>query len=111
MVVSEPTHNNYLSGKIRERIYKKSHLFDEETERDFTTKQLNTLFLSKGLKLKEQIYPGLLAYVLWSNPDAFPGLNKFSLSFEKMLLSFEKPFWRSNVARFLTFATMSIYTM
>ena len=108
-IVLEPTHNNYVFRKIRERIYKKNDLFDEETERAFTLKNLNDLFINNGYKLKDQIYPGLLSYVLFYNPDAFPFLNKGGKLLVKLLFKIDCSFFRNYIGKKLSFATLSIF--
>lgn len=105
----EPTHNNPLFSTIRKIIYKKNSFFDAETERGFSTTELNKKVQYYDLRLVHQIYPGLLAYILWYNPDAFPILNKGSLSFAKKLICAESKIWNTRVARFLSFATLSCY--
>lgn len=105
----EPTHNNLLFTMIRKIIYRKNSFFDADTERGFSTIELNTKVQYYGLNLVHQIYPGLLAYVLWYNPDAFPILNKGSLSFAKKLICAESKIWNTKFARFLSFATLSCY--
>ncbi len=105
----EPTHNNILLRKVREYTYKKNALFDEETERAFTTNELNTLMQTYNLDLVKQTFPGLLAYVLWYNPDAFPFLNKGSNSLVKFVLACEKRFYASSLAKFFSFSTLSCY--
>jgi SAM-dependent methyltransferase len=105
----EPTHNNPLFALIRRAIYWKNSFFDKETERGFTTVKLNKAALSHDMHLIHQIYPGLLAYVLWYNPDVFPLLNKGSLSFAEKFIMAESKIWGSKLARFFSFATLSCY--
>ncbi len=108
-IVLEPTHNNYLFRKVRERIYKKNMLFDQQTEKAFVLKELNDLFLKNGYTLKDQMYPGLLSYVLFYNPDAFPWLNFGGKSLVKLLFSLDSLFFRNYIGRKLSFATLSIF--
>ena len=105
----EPTHNNFVFKKIREFIYKKNSLFDEETEKDFSTNELNQLFKKVNMFPVVQFYPGLLAYTLWYNPDAFPFLNVGSAKTVNMIIDIEKRLWFSRIARFFSFATLSCY--
>lgn len=101
----EPTHNATFLRIIREYIYKKNSLFDESTEHGFTTSELNDLMQGNGLTPCCQFYPGLLAYILWYNPDAFPLLNFGSIHFAKSLVTLESKIWFSSFARYFSFAT------
>jgi SAM-dependent methyltransferase len=109
IIIFEPTHNNVIFRKARELIYKHNKLFDAENEKGFSTKEINDLFESKNLLPEQQIFPGLLAYILWYNPDAFPLLNIGGDAFCRLLLALEKPLWRSKLARFFSFATLTVY--
>ena len=42
----EPTHNNIIFEKIRNKIYKENVLFDDETEQAFNLLELNRFFIS-----------------------------------------------------------------
>lgn len=105
----EPTHGNPLFRLVRERIYKRNTLFDEDSERAFGVRQLKELFMQAGLKEEKIIYPGLLSYVLFYNPDAFPALNIGSAKLVSLLWSVEQPFMKTLVAKALSFATLSIW--
>ena len=109
-IVLEPTHNNIVFRKIRERIYNKNTLFDEETEKAFVLDELNDLFLSNGYELVDQIYPGLLSYVLFYNPDAFPFLNFGGKTLVKLAFKLDSLFFRNYVGKKLSFATLSMFT-
>jgi len=104
----EPTQNNFAYRLARQRIYKKNALFDDETERAFDAPELDALYRNAGLVIKDQIYPGLLAYIMYYNPDAFPALNIGSSKMVRFLYGLEKPFYRSWLARKLSFATLSL---
>ncbi|NNC34872.1 MAG: methyltransferase domain-containing protein [Croceitalea sp.] len=110
-IVLEPTHNNYVFRKIRERIYNKNTLFDQETERAFVLKDLNNLFLENGYKIVDQMYPGLLSYILFYNPDAFPWLNFGGKGLVRLLFKLDTLFFRNFVGRKLSFATLSMFTV
>lgn len=105
----EPTHNNIVTRKAREVIYEKNSFFDEATERGFSTNELDALMSSKGFEVVSQMYPGLLAYVLWYNPDAFPFLNMGSDIFVRSILKFEEKIWHTPFAKLLSFTTLSCY--
>lgn len=47
-----------------------------------------------------KIYPGLLAYVLYYNPYAFPSLNKGSVKFVEFIFNCEKFLYTSAMGRF-----------
>ncbi len=110
-IVLEPTHNNIIFRKIRERIYNKNTLFDEETEKAFRLKELNNLFLSNGYKLVDQMYPGLLSYILFYNPDAFPFLNIGGKFLVKLTFKIDTLFFKNYIGRKLSFATLSMFTL
>lgn len=104
----EPTQNNCVLKKIREKIYKDNELFDDDTEQAFDLDELNTIFSRSGLSLVDQSYPGLLAYVLYYNPDAFPLLNKGGEKMLRALFLAEKKFYRGFLAKKFSFATLSL---
>ncbi|MEX2127723.1 MAG: methyltransferase domain-containing protein [Xanthobacteraceae bacterium] len=68
----EPTHGNRIFGAVRNAIYRRNDLFDAATERDFSVRELSSMFEEAGLQPIDAMYPGLLSYVLYYNPDAFP---------------------------------------
>lgn len=105
----EPTHGNRLFKAIREAIYKRNSLFDEETERAFSVQELRDFFESCDLEAVNILYPGLLAYVLYYNPDAFPYLNIGKPGLVNALWALEKPIVRSGFAKALSFATLSVW--
>jgi SAM-dependent methyltransferase len=104
LIYFEPTHNNFLFKKIRERIYRKNPFFDDDTERAFELKQINQIFLNHKFKIIDQIYPGLLSY----NPDAFPFFNKGGEGLLKALFGFDKLFFRNFIGKKLSFATITL---
>jgi len=108
MIILEPTQNNFVYRRVRQRIYRSNPLFDDETERAFDLNELNEIFHQAGLVIKDQMYPGLLAYTLYYNPDAFPALNIGSDKFVRFLYRLEKKLYRSWLARKLSFATLSL---
>lgn len=105
----EPTHGNNLFKLIRERIYAKNALFDAESERAFSVEDLKYHFTSQNLIEKKTIYPGLLSYVLFYNPDAFPSLNIGSTKLVSTIWHIEKFIVKTKFARFFSFATLHIW--
>lgn len=105
----EPTHDNWFYKRIRESIYKNNKLFDEDTERGFDLKEYNGLFKNANLSIVDQVYPGLLSYILFYNPDAFPLLNRGNLFLVKILFAIDKIFWRSFIGKKLSFATITLW--
>lgn len=104
----EPTHNNPLFASIRKQLYNSNNLFEEETEKAFSLMDYNQLLAEAKFDTVLQIYPGLLGYILYYNPDAFPSLN-ISLpispeTFAKLDLFLGRTF----VGKYLSFATWSI---
>jgi len=104
----EPTQNNWLTRKVRDRIYRRNALFDAQTERGFDLAEINDHYRSAGFEIVDQMYPGLLAYVLYYNPDAFPKLNKGGVHLVRSLFHCERWLYRSPLARWASFATMSL---
>lgn len=105
----EPTHANPLTKKVRQRIYEKNPLFDEETERDFSVEELTDMFKGAELNEVDTLYPGLLSYVLFYNPDAFPWLVKLPAFMVNWAFAFDRLIHRTKLGKFLSFATLSIW--
>ena len=105
----EPTSGNWLFTRIRDKIYKRNTLFDDETERAFDVKDLTDMFENSGLVLEDIAYPGLLSYVLYYNPDAFPALNIGGKRTVRAAFGFDKLLIRNRVGRTLSFATLSLW--
>ncbi len=78
------------------------------TEEAFNLPDLNRFYEASGFKLADQIYPGLLAYIMYYNPDAFPGLNIGPESLVKMMFALEKYFYSNWIGGKLSFATLSL---
>jgi hypothetical protein len=68
------------------------------------------IFEKPGLKLRKILYPGLLSYVLYYNPDAFPFLNIGGRNLVDATYALDKLFYKNVVGRTLSFATLSIWT-
>lgn len=105
----EPTSGNRLFSWIRSLIYKSNDVFDEETEQAFSVDDLESHFVEAGLKRQSITYPGLLSYVFFYNPDAFPWLNVGGVRLVKLLWSIDRLFVRSGIGRFFSFATLSVW--
>lgn len=105
----EPTQNCWLTRSVRQKIYKENTLFDEQTERGFDLPELNKIFENAGLSCVDQVYPGLLAYVLYYNPDAFPTLNLGGTTSVKAAFALDRLFWRTWIGKKLSFATISLW--
>jgi SAM-dependent methyltransferase len=105
----EPTHNNWLARRIRQRIYKSNELFDDDTEQGFEYHDLGQHFKNAGYEKIDEVYPGLLAYVLYYNPDAFPSLNVGGRFLVKSLFALDKLFWSNWIGRKFSFATISLW--
>ncbi len=106
----EPTHGNPVFKKVRDQIYRSNSLFDEQTEQAFPVSGLLQLFENAGLKLRKILYPGLLSYVLYYNPDAFPFLNVGGRGLVDATYAIDKLFYRNAIGRALSFATLSVWT-
>lgn len=105
----EPTHNNWMSRKVRQRIYKSNPLFDDDTEQGFEYEDLSGYFKKAGFSKVDEVYPGLMAYVLYYNPDAFPALNVGGSLLVRSLFAIDKLMWSNRVGRKLSFATMTLW--
>jgi hypothetical protein len=108
LVNLEPTHDNPVFRRVRERVYRRNALFDAQTERGFALRELNALFRGAGLERVDQLYPGLLAYVLYYNPDAFPALDRGGPALVRAIFRMEAPLYRTALARRLSFATLTV---
>lgn len=108
-VLSEPVHNNPVFRWVREAIYLRNEAFDAETERGFTTRELNNIFEDAGLSQVSTLYPSLLAYVLWGCPEAFPALDKGPMSLVKNYIGVERHLWQTTFAKYLTFGMYAIH--
>ena len=104
----EPTHGNRIAKSIRSRVYRSNPIFDYSTERDYSVNELNELYCSAGYEIAFQFYPGLLAYSLYYNPDVFPRLARISSFVLKTLFTLEKPLYKTRIAKFFSFATLTI---
>ena len=104
----EPSHGNRISKAIRDRIYRSSPIVDYQTEKDYAVKELTNIYIETGFRIVHQFYPGLLAYSLYYNPDMFPRLSRINPKALRTLFALEKPFYKSRLARFFSFATLSI---
>jgi SAM-dependent methyltransferase len=105
----EPTHGNPLSAALRRSIYRRNRLFDAETEQGFDCGELLEMFSAAGLTAEDIMYPGLLSYVLYYNPDAFPWLNVGGERAVRAIFAAEQPWMRSRLAGALSFATLSLW--
>jgi SAM-dependent methyltransferase len=105
----EPTHDFAPVRWVRDSVYQRNTLFDEETERGFALSELDELFAAAGFELVDQMYPGLLSYVLFYNPDAFPLLNRGGSSLVKACFALDRLFLRSWPGRKFSFATLSLW--
>lgn len=105
----EPTSGNPAFGWMRERIYKKNDIFDEETERGFDVKDLLGLVEGANMRPERIIFPGLAAYVMYYNPYAFPALNIGSPKTVERIFAIDRLFMSNPVGRFFSFATFSVW--
>lgn len=105
----EPTQNCWLTRRVREHIYSTNALFDDQSERGFELGELDRMFERAGLEKVSQVYPGMLAYVLYYNPDAFPILNVGGPALVRSIFRIDRLLWKSWIARKLSFATISLW--
>lgn len=109
MINFEPTSGNPLFSALRDYIYRKNDIFDEETERAFSVRELLSMFENAGLKRWNILYPGLAAYTLYYNPYAFPLLNIGGDKCVKAVYGADRLFMRSFLGRLFSFATLSVW--
>lgn len=105
----EPTHACWLTRSVRDRIYARNALFDPATEQGFELDDLDGLFRRQGYRKVDQVYAGLAAYVLYYNPDAFPGLNLGGERAVRTAFWFDRLIWRRALGRKLAFATITLW--
>lgn len=107
-ILFEPTQNCWLTRKTREFVYRRNALFDATSERGFELRQLIDLCQGYGLHIREQLYPGLLSYVLYYNPDAFPRLNIGGQWLVRALFNIDAYLFRTVLGRLFSFATLTL---
>ena len=105
----EPTTGNWLFKAVREHIYRKNQLFDEQTERDFSVDELMAMFSEAGLSLVDVSYPGLLSYMLYYNPDALPWLNIGGPRTLRAIYALDRLFFHTRIGRALSFASLTLW--
>ena len=104
----EPTNNNMVSRRIRNRIYRRNDIFDQETERAFEFAELNEYYRDAGFRVVDQLHVGLLCYVLYYNPDAFPRLSIGFPGMIRALFFLDSLFFRNFIGRKMSFATLTL---
>ena len=109
LISFEPTHGNALFRRARDLIYRRNSLFDPRTERAFSAPELVAMFERAGLEQRDLFYPGLLSYVLYYNPDAFPALNLGGERLVRLTFALDRILMRSALGQMLSFATLSLW--
>lgn len=104
----EPTNDNSFLEWVRKKIYSSNDIFDDETESDYKLSLLNSYYCQAGFSIEDQIYPGLISYILYYNPDAFPFLNIGGSFFINLFFRFDKLFFRNKIGQKMSFATLSL---
>lgn len=107
-IALEPTQNNKVFKLLRDKIYSHNDLFDSETEKAYDLNILNNHFKSNGFEIVKQMYPGLLGYVLYYNPDAFPKLNQGNQNLVNIVFRLENFCYTNLIGKYFSFATMSL---
>ncbi len=105
----EPTSGNPIFSAVRKLIYRKNEIFDEETERAFSVSEWSSIFEEAELKKSKVFYPGLIAYVLYYNPYAFPLINIGGIRAVKFFFTLDKLFMHNALGRFFSFATLGVW--
>jgi len=105
-ILFEPTYANPFYYYIRNLIYKNNKIFEENTERAFNDLELMQYFKKSNLLVVDKMYVGLLSYILYYNPDAFPYLNIGNTKIVNFFFKIDSFFFRNRIGRFFSFATM-----
>ena len=105
----EPTHANPIYKSVRDRIYRKNAIFDEATERAFHLTELQNMFKSAGLSNLLTHHVGLLGYILYYNPYAFPNLNLGGVKAVRAASAIDRLFRSNVVGKLFSFATLTIW--
>jgi SAM-dependent methyltransferase len=103
----EPTNNFYFIGKIRNIIYRYNSFFDYQTEKGFNLSYLNSAYKKSGFSILKQIYTGLLSYIMFYNPDAFPWLDLGGKTLVKSFFNLDKLFIKNKIGKLFSFATLT----
>lgn len=104
----EPTYNNSIMKLATGGIYHRISSFEEATERRFSLDELNFLYKTAGFKLKRQLYPGLLSYLLWYNPQIFKKLNVGNKKLIKKVVKKECKLYAKSIGKKMSVATFSV---
>lgn len=104
----EPTNNLWILSKIREMIYNRNSVFESSSEHDFKLCDYNKMLFNSGFKIIHQFYPGLLGYVLFYNPDAFPFLNKGGPKVSNLLCKIDIFLGKTFIGKYFSFNTFTI---
>lgn len=104
----EPTQNNPLLKWARQQIYHNNPIFEESTERAFDLDNYNSYLKKAGFEITKQSYPGLIGYILFYNPDAFPYLNIPIMALTKLLARIDIKLGSTNFGKYWSFATWTL---
>lgn len=105
----EPTHSNPIQYLIRHIVYSRNKIFDRDNEAGFQSEALDKYFANASFVKVAQFYPGLLSYILYYNPDAFPFLNLGGPKLVELIFTLDKIIWKSPIGRALSFATLTLW--
>ena len=105
----EPTQACWLTRRVREAIYKRNAIFDDDSEQGFEYDDLERQFELAGYEKRDQVFAGLSAYTLYYNPDAFPWLNLGGQWAVRAFFALDRLFWRNAIGRKLSFATITLW--
>jgi len=104
----EPTQNNWFLRWSRKQIYHRNPIFEEATERAFDLDKYNDHFKKADFKVIKQEYPGLLGYVLFYNPDAFPHLNISIVGLARLLAWIDVLLGKTIIGKYWSFVTWTL---
>lgn len=104
----EPTYNNIFMKFVTGNIYRRNPSFESETERRFSLNELNFMYKVAGFDIKKQLYPGLLAYLLWYNPQIFKCFNIGNKKLIRKIFKKERFLYSRRFGRKWSAATFSV---
>ena len=109
LVSFEPTHSTLFTSIVRSYIYSTNSFFDNDVEAGFALSKYNKLFADANFQPIYQVYPGLLLYCLFYNPDAFGSLPSIFSSIIPILFRLESRLYRTKIAQLFSFATLTCF--
>lgn len=108
MLSAEPTYDNWFYGMIGKVIYKRNAKFEHESEQRYALKELNGHYQAAGFSIADQMYPGLVAYIIAVSAFCFPKFCIGSPALIRHLVSIEHCLYRRWLGKKLSFCTFTL---